>query len=353
MLCDTDLQQQINDAKNSGKTLLTVTGEYEISNAVLLPSDFTLVLSECTLRLADGVYTQIFRNAGYREGERNTEEDADSGIRILGRGKAVLDGGNYNGLSEQNAGKEGLPPIWRNNLLLFANVRNFEISGLSVRNQRWWALCFLYCRDGRIGELDFCANDTYTDENGVLRHGLVRSHYAGVTVKNADGIDLRVGCRRITVENISGFCEDDTIALTALDGRTERAFAVEGAARDMEDITVRHIHAHSFCSVVRLLNQAPGVQMRRILIEDVADTSSGSPHMDRGLYAVRIGDSRLYGPAPLSADAVQDITVRSVRARTVYAVGLAGRMRDIRIEDVEVFDGSLGVLEDARPKEGA
>lgn len=45
--------------------------------------------------------------------------------------------------------------------------------------------------------------------------------------------------------------------------------------------------------------------------------------------------------------------MRTVRARTVYAVGLAGRMRDIRIEDVAVFDGSLGVPEDARPKKDA
>lgn len=45
--------------------------------------------------------------------------------------------------------------------------------------------------------------------------------------------------------------------------------------------------------------------------------------------------------------------MRTVRARTVYAVGLTGRMRDIRIEDVAVFDGSLGVPEDARPKKDA
>ena len=75
--------------------------------------------------------------------------------------------------------------------------------------------------NGYIGDLDFCANDTGIDGNGCEYHGLKRDKYAEVLVKNADGVDLRQGCHDIVIENLTGFTEDDSVALTALNGRLE------------------------------------------------------------------------------------------------------------------------------------
>ena len=76
---------------------------------------------------------------------------------------------------------------------------------------------FFFCRDGYIGNIDFCADDRWVSETGELIHYLGdpafpdRSKfengftYQGVYIKNADGIDLRCGCHDITIENITGF----------------------------------------------------------------------------------------------------------------------------------------------------
>ena len=55
---------------------------------------------------------------GYREiysvDLKNDNRDfakPDTNIRILGLGRAILDGGNYNGLSERNSLKDGMPYI--------------------------------------------------------------------------------------------------------------------------------------------------------------------------------------------------------------------------------------------------
>ena len=48
-------------------------------------------------------------------------------------GRVILDGGEYNGLSEKNSLKDGNPHISVNNLILFTNVDGFTIRGLHLR----------------------------------------------------------------------------------------------------------------------------------------------------------------------------------------------------------------------------
>ncbi len=52
----------INEAVTNGKRTATVTGNYEIDTAIRIPSDFTLVLNGCHLKMADGVYSNMFVN---------------------------------------------------------------------------------------------------------------------------------------------------------------------------------------------------------------------------------------------------------------------------------------------------
>ena len=329
--------------KNESRTA-TVSGNWEIAEAVRLPSNFTLVLENCHLRMSDGSYSNMFVNEHHGTEIGKTLEGRDRNISIIGRGKAILDGGKYNGLSEKNHSRDGNPPIWKNNLLLFTNVEGFSVSGLSCRNQRWWALNFIYCAHGYLGNIDFCSNDTGIDENGNEYHGLIREKYDEVLVKNSDGIDLRRGCHDILIENITGFTEDDTVALTGLNGSCEKAFFVAELHSDICNVKIRNIRTASFCTNVRLLNQGD-VKLHDIEIDGVYDTSAESPYMDIGRHSVRIGDVRLYGTRHATADETYNITIKNVHSRQPYAIALAGQMSNLVMYGIECFDGSKMLLD--------
>ena len=130
------ITSQIEAAVADQTRTVTISGDWEIHEAIRLPSNFTLILDNCHLRMADGCYANMFVNANHDTDLGRTMAGTDRNISILGRGTAILDGGTYNGLSEKTQRQNGLPPIWKNNLVLFTNVDGFKISGLSCYNQR-------------------------------------------------------------------------------------------------------------------------------------------------------------------------------------------------------------------------
>ena len=343
------ITELIAQARSDGKHTATVCGNWEIATAVRIPSDFTLILDGCHLRMADGCYSNMFVNEHHDTPIGKTTAGTDRNIAILGRNGAILDGGNFNGLSERTQNTNGLPPIWKNNLLLFTNVDGFEVADIACRNQRWWALNFIHCANGKLHDIDFCACDIWVEADGTVHHGLTRQHYGEILVKNADGINLRQGCHDITIENITGFTEDDSVALTGLTGALTKAFGVEGLCTDICRVTVKNVATASFCANVRLLNQGD-VKLHDILVDGVTDTSGNCPYMDRGIYGVRIGDPHMYGSRHATADETYNITVRNVRSRAeIAAVGLAGEICNLTAEEVSCFDGAVP-LQDLRPQ---
>ena len=338
------IESKINEAIENRSRTATVSGNFEIDHAIRLPSNFTLILQDCHLRMSDGSFSQMFVNEHHGTDLGRRVEGRDRNINIIGRGEAILDGGKYNGLSERNHSRDGMPPIWYNNLILFTNVEGFKISGISCQNQRWWALNFIYCAHGYLGNIDFCANDTAIDEQGNEYHCLNRDKYEEVLVKNADGIDLRQGCHDILIENITGFTEDDTVALTGLNGRLERTFAVEGLTSDICNVEIRNIASASFCTNVRLLNQGD-VKLHDVLIDGVYDKAESSPHMDRGIFAVRVGDTHLYGARHSTKDETYNIQIRNVVGGGWYAVSLAGEIGNLVMYGIEAVNGAKMVLD--------
>lgn len=332
----------INGAVDSGSRYAVVEGFYEISDTVIIPSGFTLILRGAYLRLADGVYCNIFRNAGCDK-ENRSADDPDRDIRLIGEYGAVLDGGIYNGLSEKNSEKDGLPHISRNNTILFVNVDGFEVSGIKVINQRWWGLNFICCRRGVIRDIEFRSNDACVAPDGTVYHGLSRSKYGEVLVKNSDGIDLRGGCHDIIIERITGFTEDDTVALTALPGRLEQMYAVDGADGDIRNVIIRDVQSAAYCANIRLLNQG-GTKLYNILIDGMQDTSYDCPYMDMGGNGVRVGDANLYGSRHSTADETFNITIKNVYSRAANAVSLAGAIKNLTLDNINVFDTNIKVI---------
>lgn len=339
---------KIRCALDDGSRTAVISGCWEIDREIRLPSNFTLILENCNLRMSDGSFCNMFVNENHGTDAGRTPAGTDRNISIVGRGEAVLDGGKYNGLSEKTQLKDGMPPIWKNNLLLFTNVEGFKVSDISCINQRWWALNFVYCSHGYVGNVHFCSNDTAIDPQGNVYHGLKHAAYADVLVKNSDGVDLRQGCHDIVIENITGFTEDDSVALTALNGNLEKTFGVEGLPSDICNVVIRNVHTAAFCTNVRLLNQGD-IKLHDILIDGVYDTSEECEHMDHGIYAVRVGDTHMYGTRHATKDETYNITIRNVRGRGTYVLSLAGEMEGLVMYGIEAF-GNAKMLLDNRTK---
>ena len=56
------INEMIRAAVENGSRTCTVSGSWEIEQAIVLPSDFTLVLDGCHLRMKDGVMCNMFNN---------------------------------------------------------------------------------------------------------------------------------------------------------------------------------------------------------------------------------------------------------------------------------------------------
>ena len=325
----------IGEAVRDGSRRVTLSGCYEIEQTVLIPSDFTLILENCHLRQAEGTFCNIFTNENCRTTLGRTPEGTDRNIRIIGVGKAILDGGVYNGLSERNYDERGMS-MYVNNLLLFANVEGFEISGLQAINQRWWAFCFCFCGQGRIANIDFCS-----DPRSLLPDGSFLPYldvYEQAYIKNSDGIDLRIGCHDILIENITGFTEDDTIALTALTGKSGLAFDVEGKSRDIRNVIIRNVRATAFCAIVRLLNQGEGTRMYNILIDGVMDTTYDCPYVKHPAgRAIRLGCAHRYGNVDVTPESFFNITVRNVWSCAKHVVLYDPAIANMTLDNINGF----------------
>lgn len=312
-----------------------------IEDTVYLPNDIEILIDNAHLVLADNVYCNMFANAYVSETRERTLADEQYGITIRGEGNAVLDGGNYNGLSERNSEKDGRPHISKNTTLLFVNCRDVTVEGLSITNQRWWGITNIFVRNSVFRNLyiesdysRFCDGIHYPDEQP-------RS-YEEIYIKNSDGIDLRVGCNNILVENVCGFAEDDMVALTAIGTFEKRlGYFVSGKDDDIHDITVRNITADSVCSIIRLLCNS-GKRVYNITIDGVNDTKDENRILTAP-YAIRISDKRgsYQGTDgfPMRMGDMRNITVRNVISRSRYAVALYNELCDITVENVTAING--------------
>ena len=335
------VQALVDEGVKNGSRAATVTGAWEITSPIRIPSHFTLTLKDCHLRMADGTFDNMLVNEHFGTAEGTTLAGRDRDITILGEGEAILDGGTYNGLSERNAGKDGMPVIWKNNLLLFTNVEHIKIEGISCHNQRWRALCFISCAYGHLSNIRFCSNDLLQEPDGSFTHGLLRARYNDVLVKNADGIDLRRGCHHFLIEKISGFVEDDTIALTCF---PETFFVLEGDAPEISYVTIRNINPSSYCTGVRLL-AGNGASVHHVAIENIRDESRSNPHLDHGLYTVRLGDTHLYGSKDTTAEEFHHISVKNVYGEGEAALYLAGPMSHVTIEGITSAEGTPAIMD--------
>lgn len=294
-----------------------------IDTAVLLPDHITVILDGCLLRMADGSFDNMFRNSLALSPEGCSPRGLQSHITIRGLRGATLDGGLPNGLNEDTSLTGGMPHISANLFIYLHNVERFEISGLTCRDQRWWAMAFMFARNGHIHDLRF----------RLTRHLEDRA----IRWRNQDGIDLRIGCSDILIENIEGETGDDFIALTALKGfRKDRSDYVTGADTHIHDVIIRGVRGiTSLCAVIRLLAHH-GNRIYNVAISDVYDISRYG-ETAQSQMCLRIGDDN---PAYYDFDPalrcrpgdIGSISVRNVHTRARTGVNLTGCVRDLLVD---------------------
>ena len=298
--------------ERTGKTV------WDIEKAIILPGHMTVVLEDAHLRLADGVFDNVFRSANWMTPEGKTLEGELSDIRILGTGRALIDGGIHNGLVEQMHRDDPVkyPRLSVNLFIFLVNVRDFEISGIQFIESRWWSICCIYCRFGRIANLDF------------KMYG---------TSENQDGIDLRVGCEHILIENITGITGDDTVALTALpndDLVPETALHVEGKRPDIHDVIIRNVMSSSHgCYLLRLLCE-DGAKIYNVLADGLYDTGRS---ISGGIVSIGISSTYFVKDHARRMGDFTNITLRNLSTNAQQAIRLSEPCQDLLIENLTVW----------------
>lgn len=330
-----------------------------LDEAILLPGGTTLLLENCRLKLSDVCRDNFIRSANCGIGIRQIKRLR--GIHIIGHGEVILEGADRpraTGDSAKtlgdrtygtDAGKAGESQTgdWRNIGILLAEVEDFSIRNLSLKDYHAWGISLEHCRSGTIADLRFDA-DNGREIDGKFQRFL-----------NQDGLDLRKGCRDITIENISGRSGDDLIALTGI--RKEGSMAgtldstmVGGSAPRGDDDDMRHIvirNVRGYCAgghhIIRFLNTS-GIGMHDILVDGVIDTS---PEGIQSKALIRVGDSNpAWGGVTPLGDTGRFV-FQNLNSRAANTVLVSGSLCDSRIDNVIIHPPGVEVITPASGEE--
>jgi len=294
---------------------------WEFPRSVKLYSGSVIFLDNCHIRQADESFDNLFKNQYCRTEDAKNPANRQYDIRICGLGRAVLDGGNHNGVTELNYKRNP----FHNCLIHFHNVERFVVENITVLEQRYWGLTFHFCAEGRISNI-------------VME--------ASGKSPNQDGINLRMGCRDILIENIMGYTGDDVIALTNLND-WKGGLLVEGIDDSIHNVIIKNIHTcgRDRRGIVRLLNHY-GRKIHDVIIENVVDLSKpGDPYRDGS--AVRIGDLGYVDDERNMArfGDTFNITIRNICARTRHGVFISRTLENALIDNVQMHgDGGTALL---------
>lgn len=313
-----------------------------LDSAILLPADSHLELDSCHLKLSDNCRDNLIRSANCGLGIREIEPIRN--VRICGRGDVLLegadrpratgDGGKV--LGERTFGTdagvdgESQRGDWRNIGILLAYAEDFTISGLRMKDSHCWAISLERCAHGSLRDLDFASSEVKVID-GVEQ-----------TILNQDGIDLRLGCHDIIIENITGYTGDDLIALTAIANPDRQTGALEttmvsgatnrGEGRDdIRNVIIRNVvgYCRGGHHIVRFLNSS-GARMYDVMLDGLIDTS---PPEVRDKAAVKIGDSR-YGSGVAPVGDTSRIIVTNVTSRAEHTIMIGGSLCDSIISNI-------------------
>ncbi len=341
------INQAIDHAAETGKRVVIprrneradgVADVWLLDSAILVRSGTTLELDNCHIKLSDQSRDNMIRSANCGLGVTEIETMRD--IHIYGVGNVLLEGADRpratgdsgKTLGERtygtDAGREGESQTgdWRNIGILLAYVENFRIENLRMKDTHAWAISLERCSAGYVGNIEFDSREG-KEIDGEFE-----------TILNQDGLNLRLGCHDITIENLSGRTGDDLLALTNLaraeggaePGGTDSTQVSGGTYRegdDLRNIHIRNIRGRSVGrhGVVRLLNTRQG-KLYNVVLDGVIDTA---PPGEPASATIRIGSSRYGGHVPKGY------------TRRLFISNVSGASRDTIIVDGTLTDSVI------------
>lgn len=243
---------------NGGTIVLKDTPLYLINEAIVLPSNTTMIVDGSKIKLSDNVFDNLIRSGNLVIDEEHPYEYAThllpaENIKVIGLNGAKLEGADnfYEGVNPKTGVKEkwlGDYWGWRNFTILFSYVDGFEISGFDVSKTHSWGIVLTNgCKNGHVNQLNF-----------------------NTTVKNGDAVSIIQGGSDIVIENITGSTSDDSIILAAFDETrwsNEKyvypllpvRYSDYSYGGDIHDITVRNIETAGIHHVMIILPSQPKI----------------------------------------------------------------------------------------------
>ena len=370
-------------SRHSDGTILVTPREAEdgrtfwlIDEAILLPSNTTVILRNTKIKLSDACRDNFFRSANCGLGIEDIAPLFN--IHIRGEGYVLLEGADhpratgdgtkiikypcpfevedickyadwipderrtpdkitfadrhdYSYGTDANNPDESQYGDWRGIGILFACVDHFSISGLTICESHGWGISLENCAYGRIEHIEFDARMSKMID-GMLHN-----------MENQDGVDIRNGCHDILISDITGETGDDVIALTAIANR-ELPYRPSGSLAsthvmhndwtrrnsDIYNITIRDVRAYSsLCFIVRLLPCESRIY--NIIIDGITDTSPSPTTMWGGILLGE-GDSG-YGknlPGSLTNISISNVIYNNYSR----AICISGFLQDSVITNV-------------------
>lgn len=313
-----------------------------LDSAILVPGDTYLELENCHIKLSDRCRDNMIRSANCGAGIREIEPIEH--VHIRGIGRVLLEGAEHpratgdgaKTLGERTFGTdagidgESQSGDWRNIGILMAFVEHFSIEKIAMKDSHCWGISFERCAHGVLRDIEFESAGNKLIDGAQER------------ILNQDGIDLRLGCHDVLIENITGYSGDDLIALTAIPNPNRPAgelatTMVSGAINrgegrdDIRQVTIRNVRG--YCRgghhIVRLLN-CSGARMHDVTIDGLIDTS---PPGMRCKAAVKIGDHN-YGDGVAPLGATSRIIVSNVISRCEHTIMIGGSLSDSIISNI-------------------
>ena len=217
---------------------------------------------------------------------------------------------------------------WRGIGVLFANVNNFSIENLHIKNSHGWGISLEACTDGSVKNIHFEAY-MHKEIDGMENN-----------MENQDGIDIRNGCSNIIISDITGRTGDDLIALTAIKNphfkpggslRSTHVMHNDWTKRDasIHDIIIRNVAGYSsLCWTIRLL--ACDTEIHNVIIDGVNGVvPEGVPQS----AVILLGEpDGAYGKC--LPDGISNITISNILGNTQSVIEVKGYIKDSVINNV-------------------
>ena len=350
---DSAMIQAAVDAAKESRSAVTVprynarTGKYvwNICRSVELYTGSVIYLDNCHLRQADDCNTNIFRNSGNGTPKGFTRMGRQSNISIIGRGNALLDGGEHTGATEDNYEQFGLLSPTENSMLYFMNVEQVHIRNLRIVSQRYRAMSFYYSSHVHIEDIDFYAPRQWQDQ---------------------DGISLHTGCAHFRIKNITGVVGESVVALLNLQNYREPLMRFAQYDDSIHNIFVQNVCCAAAGAFVRTANHG-GRKIYNVLIQDCMAECESDPTDKRSgpgrdntkrpggyspidvpvyrfpqEYAIAIGDCKAgETDSPAKYGDTYHITLRNLTCRCYAGVYLSATAKDVLIENVRMYGEGL------------